>query len=143
MMLPLRNFGQFGVIQDTVAQALPVGAWSDARNVRFTGVEMQKMLEAAQFTPITDFTPKEIQLWADGFSSYVAVVGESEGEDYIYWLDRRSDSDVGTWVEVGGPYASDGQWQSFEWGDTCIFNNGINAPQMWDGTALQFIDLPN
>lgn len=88
-------------------------------------------------------TPKWMQLWADGFSSYIAVVIERDEEDYLYWLDRRSDIDEGTWVQVGGPYSSAGQWQSFAWGDTCIFNNGRNSPQMWDGESLEFVDLPN
>ena len=43
--IPMRNFGGPGVIQDTPSEALPIGTWSDALNVRFVGGHITKMLE--------------------------------------------------------------------------------------------------
>ena len=44
-MIPLRGLGKLGVIADSQSQALPIGAWGDARNIRFSGLSFEKMLE--------------------------------------------------------------------------------------------------
>jgi hypothetical protein len=43
--VPLRNFGKYGVVADSQNQALPIGTWRDARNIRFVGPSFEKMLE--------------------------------------------------------------------------------------------------
>jgi len=138
--VPFKGFGKYGVISDSPDQALPFGVWSNARNIRFSGIQMEKMLEPTILTPWDSDTNGDalwMQGWADGLSTYIVVATA----DALWFLRRQGANDNGTWVQVGGPYAS-GQWQSFAWGDTCIFNNGVDAPQIFDQDALIFIDLP-
>ncbi|MGB2336183.1 MAG: hypothetical protein ACPH5V_02645, partial [Alcanivorax sp.] len=47
MFIPMRNFGKFGVVTniDNDEDSLPVGTWGDALNMRFSGIELEKMLE--------------------------------------------------------------------------------------------------
>jgi hypothetical protein len=143
MRVRLPSFGSIGVIQDTVGQALPIGAFSDARNMRFAGVEMQKMLEPTLElgTAIKGggniANPQWLQFWTDGLSSYAAIAAN----DTLYVWDDNG-VDTGAWRLAGGPYSPDGNWQSFAWGDTVIFNNGIDVPQIYNTGEGVFDDLP-
>ena len=154
--VPMRNFGVAGVIQDTPSESLPVGTWSDALNVRFTGGQIEKMLESgpvvedATGNPDTATTGTDCRFmitWTDGFSSYLAAVfRQADGLDYVYRWDQRSPNPDATtpaiWEQIGGPYAG-GPWQGFQWGNTFIINNGTCAPQIFDRDAQAMIDLPN
>ena len=119
--LPLRNFGRLGVIHDTMAEALPVGAWTDARNVRFSGVEMEKMLEPTLEVAFDKGSAVWMQHFSDNLTSYVVVATQTE-----LWFLRADMPDTATWVLAGSGYDLSGRWQSFSWGTTCIFNNGID-----------------
>ena len=139
MFIPFRNFGKYGVIHDTMDDALPVGVWSNARNVRFSGIEMEKMYEPAVEVSLTGITgtPRWMEQWSDSSVSRVAVA-----TDDAIWL-LRATSDVDSeWVRAGSGY-NGGKWQSFEWGDTVIFNNGVDVPQIFDRGTETFVDLPN
>lgn len=137
MFRPVRNFGKYGVIQDTVGEALPIGAWTDARNVRFSGLELEKMLDPALDVAFSPDNALVQQGWSDSISTYVAVATQTA----IYFL-RSDDADTQEWVLAGSGYDADGEWQAFAWGDTCIFNNGIDPPQIFNNGTLQFEDLP-
>jgi hypothetical protein len=91
------------------------------------------------------FEAKWLQGWADGLSTYMAVaaVASVDSQDYLYFWKNNGGGDGGNWVVAGGPYDPAGQWQSFAWGDSCIFNNGINAPQIYNPNTALFEDLPN
>ena len=142
MFIRLPNFGSLGVVSDTVGEALPIGAFTNAHNMRFTGVEMRKMLEPVLDIPPdldtggTYTTPLWLQFWTDGISSYAAIAADA----YLYVL---KDNGIGTaaWTQAGGPYSL-GNWQSFAWGDTCIFNNGVDNPQIYNNATGMFEDLP-
>lgn len=140
MFVRLSEFGRWGVVSDTVGQALPVGAFDDALNMRFTGAEMQKMLEPTLdilWDSATNGTPAWIQFWADGLSTYVALATATS-----LWFYADNGVDTGSWSVAGTGYSSDGQWQSFAWGDTCVFNNGIDTPQIFNPSTRLFEDLP-
>jgi hypothetical protein len=143
--VPLQNFGKFGVIADTLNSVLPVGSWTDARNIRFSGAQMEKMLEPSLLIAFDDVLngPLEwMQAWSDGLTTYLTVATRQK----LWFLQRNSAIDVGTWVDVtraGGPYSVDGIWDSFSWGDTCIWNNGEDPPQIFNPSLLIFEDLPN
>ena len=142
--VPFKDFGKFGVVHDSPDQALPLGVWTNARNIRFSGIHMEKMLEPVITTPWdsdTNGTALWLQGWADGLSTYMAVATGTA----LFFLRRQGLTDPGTWDDVTrdtGPYNADGQWQSFAWGDTCLFNNGIDPPQIWNNDTLLFEDLP-
>lgn len=154
--IPMRNFGGPGVIQDTPSEALPIGTWSDALNVRFVGGHITKMLESAPMIEdpagdaAVDVSGKDCRFligWSDGFSTYLAAVFQGSDElDYMYRWDQRSETpdatQPATWDLIGGPYSA-GVWQGFEWGNTFIANNGTCPPQIFDRNTLQMVDLPN
>ena len=128
---PLRNFGKLGVISDSMNSALPIGTWTDARNIRFAGLEMQKMLEPSllvEFDYVTNGDPVWMQGWSDGLSTYLAIATQGK----LWFLQRNSAGDPGTWIDatrVSGGYHADGIWDSFAWGDTCIWNNRVDPPR--------------
>lgn len=147
LRIPLDNFGKFGVVADTLNAALPIGTWTDAKNMRFSGLQMEKMLEPlAEGPPLYgegELGPVQwMQGWADGFSTYVIIAAENR----LYFLRRKNAADTGIWVEVskgGSAYSSEGRWSSFSWGDTVIFNNQVDPPQIFNPGKLRFADLPN
>lgn len=155
-VIPIRGMGAPGVIQDTPSEALPINTWSDALNVRFTGGQVEKVLESgpvvedAAGRPATSVTGQDCKFmlsWQDAFSTYImAVFRQGDGKDYAYRWDQRTETpDVNNpvaWEQIGGPYDA-GTWQGFEWGDTFIVNNGTTAPQIWDEDAQSLVDLPN
>lgn len=156
-IIPLRNFGELGVIQDTPSESLRINAWSDALNVRFTGGQIEKVLESDNFItdidgrPTAPFTGAECVFmlpWQDAFSTYLMAVfrNNSTEQDTVYrWNQTKAVPDASSpvdWEKIGGPYPS-GVWQGFEWGETFIVNNGSTAPQIWDDSIGSLIDLPS
>ena len=88
--------------------------------------------------------PLWFQGWSDGLSTYVAVATASK----LWFLSKGEEGDSGEWLDatrLTGDYTTNpsGKWQSFPWGDTVIFNNGVDAPQIFDPKAARFTDLPN
>ena len=141
MFIPLRGFGKYGVVHDTVDEALPIGTWSDALNMRFTGIEMQKVLEPILEANFEEGGAVWFQPWSDSLSSYVSV---ATATDLYTW--RASNDTNGVFAlatRSEGPYDPAGQWQSFEWGSTVIFNNGKDIPQIYDPSIGKFKNLPN
>lgn len=156
-LISLDNFGQFGVIQDTAAESLPINAFTDALNVRFTGFQVEKVLEPTNV--VLDDTGKPALpagatecvfnlAWTDALSSYLmAVFRNSDGFDYAYRWDQRTPEPSSStipvvWEQIGGPY-NQGPWQGFGWGDTFIINNGGQAPQIFNRDTQVLQDLPN
>jgi hypothetical protein len=146
LRIPLDNFGKFGVVADTLNAALPIGTWTDAKNMRFSGLQMEKMLEPLVEKSLSGegaLGPVQwMQGWADGLSTYVIIAAENR----LYFLRRKNAADTGIWVEVskgGSAYSSEGRWSSFSWGDTVIFNNQVDPPQIFNPGKLRFADLPN
>ena len=43
--VPFKGFGKYGVVHDSPDGSLPLGVWTNARNIRFSGIQMEKMLE--------------------------------------------------------------------------------------------------
>lgn len=138
MFIPLRDFGKYGVVHDTMDDALPMGVWSDARNVRFSGLEMEKMYEPEVEKALTGITgtPRWFEQWSSSTATYVAVA-----TDDSIWVLEADAADSSYWRQAGSGY-SKGKWQSFEWGDTVIFNNGVDIPQIYDYGTDSFVDLP-
>lgn len=162
--IPTREYGRYGVIQDTPSETLKLGSWSDALNVRFTGGHIEKMLESAPLVatvagrPSTSITGNDCKFcitWADGFSTYLlAVFRQSDGRDYVYRWDQRTAqpdaSNPAAWDYIGpvdgsgDPVGYDaGPWQGFQWGNTVIINNGTTAPQVWNDESQRMQALPN
>lgn len=155
-LINLDNFGQFGVIQDTAAESLPINAFTDALNVRFTGFQVEKILEPANLVEDPTGRPSLPTgatecifslVWTDALSSYLmAIFRHDDGFDYAYRWDQRvenpSENTIPVvWEQIGGPF-NQGTWQGFEWGDTFIVNNGGQAPQIFNRITQSLEDLP-
>ena len=96
--VPFNGFGKFGVVHDSPDQALPLGVWTNARNIRFSGIHMEKMLEPVITTPWdsdTNGTALWLQGWADGLSTYMAVASNEvdpiTGEKWDSFTARSDD----------------------------------------------------
>jgi len=144
MFVPMRNYGKFGFIDDTPASMLPIGAWNQVRNVRFKGNYIEKCLEPDLVSDTETSNFPAGAMWAQQFydGNIVRIVVATRAS---LWL---SSSDTSSWVDVtreGSGYLTpeDGYWQSFAWGLTCVFNNGTDAPQVFDPVTDKFIDMPN
>ena len=138
MFIPLRDFGTYGVITDRQDESLPVGAWTDARNMRFSDGEVEKMLEpiVEESTATIIGTPMWMEQWTSGVTTFTAVATATS----IWLLEATSDTQSER-REVGVGYQG-GPWSSFEWGDTVIFHEPESPPQMYDYTTGRFVDLP-
>lgn len=149
MFVPMRDYGKYGFINDTPASMLPIGAWSRARNVRFRGNYIERALEpdivdevAALPRRGTRVLPDNV-LWGQQFFDGQNVrfaVGTADAlyvvaNDETNWIDATRDTGAYTTPD-------DGYWQSFAWGNTVVFNNGVDIPQVFNPTTQKFVDLP-
>ena len=137
MIVKSPPLGQVGVVPDLgTAHRAPVGAWLEAANVRFDDGHIRPILEPTTVIDTVD-TATWFELYDDDIGSRI-VYGSA---DSLY----RLNIDGTAWEDVtrlSGPYNS-GNWHSFVWGDSVVFNNGIDAPQILTPGAANFIDLPN
>lgn len=151
MFVPMRNYGKFGFISDTPASMLPVGAWNFARNVRFKGNYIERCLEPDTLDQLDSLDPQSPNardypaevMWGQQFydGQIVRFVVATRTDLYIV------NSEQSEWIKVtraSGTYNTPegGYWQSFSWGNTVVFNNGVDIPQVYDADANIFIDLP-
>ena len=149
MFVPMRQYGKYGFINDTPASMLPVGAWSRARNVRFRGNYIERVLEPDTIDEIATLPGPSIRefpegiMWGQQFydGQVVRFTVASRTDLYITNADRTA------WIpvtRVGGPYTTpeDGYWQSFAWGNTVVYNNGVDIPQVYDPVQNVFVDFP-
>ena len=139
-MVPLRNMGGVGFVIDTPPGSTPPQAWSLVRNVVFKGPYISRRKEPE---PVEPPLPISDAIWADQFFDGTIVRAVVASRSNIYLLS----ADGGNWADVtreSGPYTTpvDGYWQSFRWGNTVVFNNGVDIPQVYDPTTAKFIDMP-
>lgn len=129
MIIPHINLGQIGVVGDQNGQALPVNAWTDSMNVRFTPLGLEKIAEStlriAKNTKFDIFTTK----LRDG-KVYVFAASRNglhmyNGDDWYFTPCEVSDEAV---------------WQFTHWGDTVIFNCAEYAPFMFDWDTVESPD---
>lgn len=150
MFVPMRNYGKFGFVSDTPASMLPIGAWSMVRNVRFTGNYIERRLEPDMLDEVDGGAPLVNPraypggvMWGQQFydGTIVRLVVATATE---LWM---INSDATQWVNVtraSGNYTTpaDGFWTSFAWGNTVVFNNGTDIPQVYHPGQAKFIDIP-
>jgi hypothetical protein len=132
--------GAIGVIKDKSAHTLPMGAWSDASNVRFLdGAALQFVghgqvygapLESPQFVMQANVTGVRYWLYA-GATKQVAVT-------------NSSGTSVHTDITHATPRAGTvNAWSGFVFGGIPVLNAGDGKPPMyWDqNLAHKFVDL--
>ena len=129
MIIPHTQLGQIGVVGDQNGQALPVNAWTDSMNVRFTQLGIEKIAESTLRLTTTVkmeiFTTKlrygKVYVFAASFGGLHVY----DGEKWRFTPAERSEGSV---------------WQFTHWGDTVIFNCPDFAPFMFDWDALDAED---
>ena len=141
MIIPHANLGQIGVVGDQNGQALPVNAWTDSMNVRFTALGVEKIAESTLRLPKNTL----FDIFTTKFhDSKVYVFCASRQGLHVY--------DGEEWFFTPKPVSEDAVWDLTHWGDTVIFNCIEHPPQMFNWDALTdeveadannyFVDLP-
>jgi hypothetical protein len=141
MFIQSGPMGQLGLITDPPEHTLPIGAWSRVANVKFDDGFVARAKEPL-FIPDTELAVPDTALWVDQWI-------DSTGPQVVYGtIDRLYKWNVGleTWEDYsqgGIAYTQGTYWQSFAWGTSVVFNNGVNKPQILYEGAFTFVDLPN
>jgi hypothetical protein len=132
MLIPHAQLGQIGVVGDQNGQALPLNAWTNSLNVRFTPLGIEKIAESTlrieSDNNLEVFTTKRYRNQAYVFAASSSGLHMYEPEN--------------GWRFKAMPVAGESPWNFCHWGDTVIFNNFEYAPQMWDWDEDDFVDLP-
>lgn len=141
--IPIDNVGVYGVIKDVQPHELPPEAWSDAKNMRFANGSAEKFLGEQNL--VTDST---IIPWAQ------FPVRLNNLNYWVYFSDAKARAFVGAGAlptditRVSGDYNANPalvRWNGGVLNGVPVFNNGIDAPQVWNGVSLSqpLTDLPN
>ena len=138
MIVKSPPLGVIGLIPDQgFNYQTEVGAWLEGRNMRFDDKHVKIIPEPAELIATVADDATWLQLYDDDLGPR-AVYGTAT-KLYRLSIDLQSWQDV---TNVGGDYNS-GDWHSFAWGESVVFNNGIDPPQILNPGAANFIDLPN
>ena len=126
MIIPHVNLGEIGVVGDQNGQALPLSAWTDSLNVRFTTLGIEKIAESTLRIPTTYtfqcFTTKLR-------NGNVHIYAASRGGLHMY--------DGAEWFFTPADISEDTLWQFTHWGDTVIFNCPERPPFMFDWGTIE------
>lgn len=137
----VQNAGALGVIKDIPAHALPLEAWSDARNIRFLdGAALQFVghgqvygtpLEAPQY--MLQVNVSNTRYWLYATAGKVAAVTNSSGSSVHTDL-----------THVTARAGTVNAWSGFVFGGIPVLNAGDGkAPMYWStNLAAKFVDLP-
>lgn len=140
--LNVPNAGALGVNKDLSAHEMPLGAWTDALNIRFLDGYAYQFLGHGEVYPSPPAVPQ--------FIMPVLVAGEP------YWLIATANGQYVVANTAGAPVYTDishatpragvpNQWTGFVFGGIPILNTGDTAtiPMYWDqNLANNFVDLP-
>ena len=125
MIIPHTQLGQIGVVGDQNGQALPVNAWTDSMNVRFTPLGIEKIAES-RLRISSDY---KFEIFTTKIRyDQVYVFAASRNGLHIY--------DGNVWKFTPLERGENSVWQFTHWGDTVIFNCPDHAPHMLDWDAL-------
>lgn len=132
--------GAIGVIKDIQPNALPIGAWSDAQNIRFLDGSALQFVGHGQVYGTPLGTPQfvmqvnvaGVRYWMYATASKQAVVTNTGGTSV-----HTDISHVTTRTGVGNA------WSGFVFGGIPVLNAGDGkAPMYWDqNLANKFVDL--
>ena len=132
MIIPHVNLGQIGVVGDQNGQALPVNAWTDSLNVRFTPLGLEKIAESTLRIP-------------ENTNFQIFTTKLREGKVYIFAASKNGLHvyDGEEWKFTPAEISDDALWQYTHWGDTVIFNCPEYAPFMFDWGKVEDPALPS
>lgn len=138
MMYQSPPLGSTGIVPDLgTNHPLPLGAWEDVKNLRFNDSHIRRIKDPVEALPTVADDATWLQLYTDDIGPRIAYGTPTK----LYRLNIAGD----TWEDVtrlSGDYTS-GDWHSFSWGESVIFNNGVDVPQILTAGSSAFVDLPN
>lgn len=143
--------GDVGLIKDRDAHDIPNNAWTTLNNIRCKHGKIQPV---DGYSDITSISPASItekvhchQLTSFDYGGTYYYVYPYDGDDdgvaesiYKYnGIDAPSEITRTTGDYVG---SAEDLWQVCEFNGLVILNNGVDAPQYWDGLAANATYLP-
>ena len=147
MWLPIKDISRYGIITDVASHLLPVGAWSNGRNVRFFHDRVTRIsgeiIIAVGGTSNGNFWAMPVEIGDET----VYVIGAEETL-FTYARDENSRPvRINRTRDVGGAYSANprNRWNGGILGGLVVLNNTSDLPQYWDPTedGGKFKDLPN
>lgn len=127
---PIRNLGRSGIITDIPDYDLAPEQFTNGNNVRFEDGQVKSFPgNSTFFTPTV--TPYYVVPYTDGTVFYWLYMGLTKG--YLY--NGTTDPNV---TRASGDYtgAATNRWNGGVLGGVPIVNNGVDAPQYYNGTLL-------
>lgn len=134
------NVSEHGIVSDIAPHKLPIGAWSNGKNVEFRENQVVRMVghQAVFGTPSID--PFFVMPWQD-LTTYYWLYADANS---IYRTDGTTHIDV---TNILGAYSggSHPRWNGGVLGGIPILNNNalVDFPQEWDSGTVKFINLTN
>ena len=126
-IIPVSGVGAIGIVSDLPPNEIPLNAWTDGRNVRFTDGAVEKFSGHAEVYP----TPSPAPYWllpipylGTFFWLYagLAKVGATDGATHAD-ITRAAGGDYSTDLNIG--------WTGGQIEGRAVINNGVDVPQMW------------
>lgn len=132
--IEIPNCGQYGVLRDPFPRDLPLGAWSDGRNVRFGDgyVERMKGHQTVYGTPTVQ--PYFLLPYSTGSGRQWIYAGAAK----MYQVSTTTHTNITRQtasVDVDYTATADNVWTGTVLNGIAILNNGTDVPQQYSGTG--------
>lgn len=142
-MIRMQNAGALGVIRDLSAHELPLGAWTDASNIRFLDGSAYQFYGHTEVFASPNAAPQYVMpVDVAGVRYWVYVTAAN-----AYAVSAASGTAVHTDITHATPRTGVvNQWTACNFGGIPIFNTGDTStvPMYWDlNLSHKFIDLSN
>lgn len=127
----VNDVGAVGIIKDKLPHELPLNAWSDGQNVRFTDGYVEKMLGYVQVFGTPGIAPYYL----------LPVIAQNKynwmyaGLTKVYVYDGNTHTNLTRQVAgLDSDYtgSAGNRWNGVVMGSIPVLNNGVDTPQMWN-----------
>jgi hypothetical protein len=119
--------GQYGVIKDTLAQELPVNAWSSAQNMVFRDGCAERVRGQIAALNVPTVTPYFLQAFQTSTAKFFVYCGLAK----TFADDGTTKTDITYSVPPTG--AIDDRWSGGALNGLLLLNNGVDQPVYWAG----------
>lgn len=144
MLIPIEDVGSIGLVKDINPVNLPLGAWTEATNVRFVGGCVKKSPEFSWIVDPTSFDPHAVF----NIGEYLMVYCGLANVVVVPYGRTGAATDITRVVAYSGN--SNVKWNAQPFNGYVILNNGVDVPQIWqvppvgdDDFSTKLVDLPN
>jgi hypothetical protein len=127
MLLTIRDCGK-GVNKDALPAELAPGVWSGAWNVEFSNgsVRHRKGVQAVYTTPTA--VPYFVMPFVSATARFLVQAGTAS----VFVDDGATRTDITGVAPTGG---RDNKWTGGDLNGVLVLNNGVDAPQYWNGNT--------